>query len=295
MSSTFQGWPNYVEANLPSDVSVLSTTHATPIVVTTAANHNLLPNDYVRISGATDPSANGIFQVGGASWSATTISLYTTLGSAIAGTLAGGAAGAVWPLNFGTQITIPGGGDTASVSSLNVAYEALMDRTAFLMADARARATQRSVINNHPWFITGNSAQPYSPGALGSFPNQLTLTNYVAFQFLRNVPNLAGITGFSANVYNGGVSANNVTIAMFGFNTTSLGTPYPSQSVGSSLTYTTVSVASGATTSIYCPATPTVSVDYSLYDYAIGVYIGASGTVSVGCSTTYFSLPFTHW
>jgi len=131
MSSQFSGEPALIEANLPTAVAIASTTNATPIVVTTAIAHGLETGDYLSVFGAADPAANGTWRAGAVT--ATTVALTTHPGGANSiGTAVGGAVGTVQQASFGTTIQIPSDADAPTAASVNVGFEALGDRTAWL-------------------------------------------------------------------------------------------------------------------------------------------------------------------
>jgi hypothetical protein len=133
MSDILTGQPATVQSALPATKNIASTTHATPIVLTTSAAHGLATGDYFIVSGATDPNANG-------DWMAGTVTLTTVALTAIptgansVGTLVGGAVGTLRSYQFGDSITIPTDlTDDRSAASVNVPFESLADEAAYLL------------------------------------------------------------------------------------------------------------------------------------------------------------------
>lgn len=145
----FAGEPANIEANLPTPKSVSSTTFATPIVVTTSTTHGLRPGDYITITGATDPNANGTFRAG-LTATTTKVQLLDRLsGAGIAGTLAGGAAGSLQSEGFGTTYQIAEDvTDDDKAESIAFATEPLGDRTAYLMYAKKNRRRTRVTLTD---------------------------------------------------------------------------------------------------------------------------------------------------
>lgn len=153
MAYAFAGEPANIENGLPTPKSVTGTTFATPIVVTTASAHGLRPGDYLTITGATDPNANGTFRAGLTATSTKVQLLDRLAGTPIAGTLAGGGAGSLQSEGFGTAYTIPEDAtDDDTAASVAVGLEALGDRTAYLYFVFRSLAAAFSA------FVTTTAA-----------------------------------------------------------------------------------------------------------------------------------------
>lgn len=133
MPDFISGEPGLIQPNLPPLVAISSSTNATPIVVTTAADHNLKTGEFLYIAKANDPAANGVFRAGAVT--ATTVALlHPDTGANIAGTLVGGAQGILINAGFGTEFSIPVDiTDPRDAASVNVGFEALAARTAFLL------------------------------------------------------------------------------------------------------------------------------------------------------------------
>lgn len=126
----------FVANHLPTSKTVTTASNATPIVVTTSAAHLLQTNEVVAISGVSGNSAaNGVFVV--SVLSTTTVSLLAyPAGTNVAGTGAG-TGGTLISLGFGMVVPIPVDlTDAERAASVNVALEALLDRTAWLAYQA---------------------------------------------------------------------------------------------------------------------------------------------------------------
>jgi hypothetical protein len=137
MATNFNGVADQVAAATP--VNIASSTNATPIEITTSTNHGLSDGDLVRITGhTTNYTANGL-------WIATVVSatkftIATTYSrTAVAGTAVGGATGTAGNVGVGTY-AIPADTDDVDAASVNVAFEALGDRTAYVLAKAYGAA-----------------------------------------------------------------------------------------------------------------------------------------------------------
>jgi len=118
---------NAANITIPSRIAIASSTNASPIVVTTSVAHGLNTGDQCSIDGhATNTAANGL-------WAAivvlttTTFSLTGSTGNGI-----GGAAGHVQGGAPGATIQIPSDSDQPNAASVNVAFEALADKAAFI-------------------------------------------------------------------------------------------------------------------------------------------------------------------
>jgi hypothetical protein len=131
MPTFYRGLPGTIEANPTAPVFISSSTNATPIVVTTATAHGLEPGDYFFITGADDPNAQGPWEAGAVT--PTTVTLVKPItGANSVGTMVGGANGMTLALGFADEYAIPSGGDKPNAASINVALEALGDRTQYL-------------------------------------------------------------------------------------------------------------------------------------------------------------------
>lgn len=115
----------------PTSVAIASTTVAvaTPIVVTTSAPHLLTTGDTVFVRGVLhDIPANGVFVV--TVIDATNVSLDGSVGSGAGGAEIGAT---IQSLGFNSTFAIPADVvDALNAASVNVAFEALADRTALL-------------------------------------------------------------------------------------------------------------------------------------------------------------------
>src|SRR5262249_50847748 len=135
MGTQFGGLPARVESNLPTAKNISATTHATPVVITTSAAHGIQPGEYFVVYDADEPALNGERLMAGLVTSTTIVALVAPAGTNTVGTLAGGTNGTVQSLGFGVTYEIPsdGPGNSVSAASVNVAFEALGDRTAYLL------------------------------------------------------------------------------------------------------------------------------------------------------------------
>lgn len=127
MATQENGIPTNITLNFPASVSIASSTNAAPIVVTTSVPHLMTSGDWCTIEEhAVNTVANGTFAVN--VLSATTFQLLGTTGTGV-----GGATGIVQPLGLGPTFAIPADGvDNLAAASVNVPFNALADRTAFL-------------------------------------------------------------------------------------------------------------------------------------------------------------------
>ena len=124
MSTIYTGNPANVTT--PLTATVTGATNVAPIVITTVANHLYATNDLVTVSGVTgNTAANGAWTI--IVLSPTTFSLTGTTGN---GAYAGG--GTCSDNSLTPQFTIPSDGDAFNVSSVNVAMQAIADRTQYL-------------------------------------------------------------------------------------------------------------------------------------------------------------------
>lgn len=167
MSTQFGGEPAVIENSLPTAKNISSTTNATPIVITTTAAHGLNVGDYFICNGADDPALIGVYLMAGSVTSTTVVALLAPSGANTVGTLLGGANGTLLSLTFGTTYAIPSGSDKPNAASVNVALEALGDRTAFLeatMQDGR----QKKVTFNTTVTIDLSTGRSQVIGTLGA-------------------------------------------------------------------------------------------------------------------------------
>lgn len=131
MSSVYTGDPTTVSNSLSRTIT--DVTNVSPPVVTTSVAHLFATGDRVRISGVLGATgANGDFTI--TVLSSTTFSLD---GAAAPGVYTSG--GTVVDRALTPQLTIPSDGDNLDASSVNAAFEALADRTQFLVAEVDTR------------------------------------------------------------------------------------------------------------------------------------------------------------
>jgi hypothetical protein len=124
MSEQYNGIPATVLTNISGSNPILASTNANPIVVETNFAHGLTTGDYVSIINHNNLAANGV-------WPATVVdSVHFSI--PVAGTSIGGTIGTMHSLALGPTYQIPTDGDTLEAASVDVALEALGDRTSAL-------------------------------------------------------------------------------------------------------------------------------------------------------------------
>lgn len=135
MSSTYTGDASAVSNSLAATIT--GATNASPIVIATSAAHGYDTHDEIEIAGVLgNTAANGTWTI--TKVSSTTFSLNGSTGN---GAYTSG--GTATDVSLTPQFTIPDDGDDLSAASVNVALEALADRTQFLAKAMRA-APQRA-------------------------------------------------------------------------------------------------------------------------------------------------------
>jgi hypothetical protein len=128
MGSQYNGISNNESATPPAAVNIVSSTNASPIVVDATA-HGLTTGDWVQVvSHQTNNAANG-------KWSVVVVDANHVQLAGSTGNGVGGATGTIQSLVFGATYQIPSDGDARSAASVNVALEALGDRTAFALTN----------------------------------------------------------------------------------------------------------------------------------------------------------------
>lgn len=121
MSTIYTGIPTNSTTGLTATVS--GATNASPIVITTSANHLYATGDKVSINGVLgNTAANGNWSI--IVLSSTTFSLTGSTGN---GAYTSG--GTCIDNSLTPQFTIPSDGDAFAAAAFNVAYQALADRT----------------------------------------------------------------------------------------------------------------------------------------------------------------------
>lgn len=144
LGQQFGGRPALIANNLPASHAVTNATNATPIVITTGTNHGLSVNDVFSVSGVVgNAAANGTF-IAGAVTNTTVSLLAFPAGTNVAGTGAYTSGGTLQALGFGNDLRFPRPADATDgmrAASVNVAFEALGDRTAYLMQFVGPSAT----------------------------------------------------------------------------------------------------------------------------------------------------------
>jgi hypothetical protein len=116
----------------PGSIGITGSTNASPIVINTTTPHGLTTGDKVDVTDHTvNTNANGVWTI--TRVDATHISLNGSTGNGV-----GAGTGAVQPLTYGSTFAIPSDGDVDNAASVNVALEALADRSAFVLANLSA-------------------------------------------------------------------------------------------------------------------------------------------------------------
>lgn len=124
MSTFYNGVAGNETAAVTKNIS--SSTNASPIEVTTSANHGFTDGDRVEIvSHSTNTAANGLWTI--TIVSATKFTLNGSTGNGV-----GGATGTVKSLNLLPVFQLPSDGDNRNAASVNVALEDAADRSAWL-------------------------------------------------------------------------------------------------------------------------------------------------------------------
>jgi hypothetical protein len=126
MPIQYGGIASNITGNFPPVSTVTGATNASPIVIQTSAAHGLTSGDSVRVAGVQgNAGANG-------TWVATVVDSthFSMLGSVGSGAYTTG--GTAQSLAIGPSYAIPIDGEARSAASMNVALEALGDRTAAL-------------------------------------------------------------------------------------------------------------------------------------------------------------------
>lgn len=132
MSTQYNGLPANVAQHLPGSVAITAASNASPIVVT-VAGHGCTTGDVVDVQEVRgNTAANGRWAV--VVVDANDVQLWTLAGAASTGNAAFTAGGSplLIPRSFGVTYAIPSDGDDPDGASVDVALEALGDRTAHL-------------------------------------------------------------------------------------------------------------------------------------------------------------------
>lgn len=140
MSTQYNGIPGIeIDAGFPSPKAISSVSNTSPIVVTTTTAHGLTTGDVIRILGTGIQALNDIGFWRSVVLSTTTVELHDiTTGAASTALGVGGAVGTLQSYAWGTTYQIPSDGplNPRTAASVNVALEALGNRTAFLLYKA---------------------------------------------------------------------------------------------------------------------------------------------------------------
>jgi hypothetical protein len=126
MPSQYNGQGGNTLISLLPSIGIASTTATNPVTITTFSAHGMTTGDMASISGvtATNSVVNGQWFI--------TVTGPTTFTIPVVGIGVTGGGGQVQPLALGATYSIPSDGDNGAAASVDVALEALGDRTAFL-------------------------------------------------------------------------------------------------------------------------------------------------------------------
>lgn len=150
MSLVYTGNPANVTTPLARTIT--NATNATPIVITTSADHLFATFDRVKIEGVGgNTAANGTWAI--TKLTATTFSLDGSVGN---GAYTSGGTATNHALT--PQFTIPSDGDVPDAASVNVALQALADRTQALAARLGA-PTVYNIIASGTWTAPANATR----------------------------------------------------------------------------------------------------------------------------------------
>ena len=127
MPSQYNGIPGNITR--PNVQAIVSSTNASPIKLQ-VTGHGLITGDVVDVmQHQTNTAANG-------RWAVTVVDANNFLLVGSTGNGVGGATGQILPRTFGASYAIPSDGDARNAASVDVALEALGDRTALLNKNA---------------------------------------------------------------------------------------------------------------------------------------------------------------
>lgn len=143
MPTTIRGLPNNIVSTLPAPTNISSSSNTTPVVITTGSAHGIAAGDGVLVAGHHNP-LNGVWIA-----SAVTSTTVTLLGSTAVG--GGGATGTIRSLAVGADFSAPADNDAEDAASVNLAFEALADRSCFalfLLAQDSFRSGLNATLTN---------------------------------------------------------------------------------------------------------------------------------------------------
>jgi hypothetical protein len=176
MSTTYKG--QAANVTIPAPLAIVSSTDATPIVVTTLA-HGLTSGDTVDIFGhAVNVAANGIGVV-----DVITGTTFALRGSAGSGAGAGGATGTVQPRTFVTTVQQPSDGDAAAAASIDTPMQAAADREAALLVMTGSGALVDVLTSAHD--VTGSAN--WDSVTISSLSTWLNLTGATVWAPTRSI------------------------------------------------------------------------------------------------------------
>ncbi len=124
MASPYTGVPANITAPLVATIN--GATNASPIVISTTSAHLYATNDVIEVAGVTgNTAANGIWKI-----TVTDPTHFQLVGSTGSGAYVSG--GTATNRSLTPQFNIPSDGDPPTAASVNVAFQALADRTQYL-------------------------------------------------------------------------------------------------------------------------------------------------------------------
>jgi hypothetical protein len=169
MGTQENGIPANISGNLPAPVAIASSTAANPTQITTSSNHGRTTGDVVDISGhGPNFGANGQYAVTVTGLTTFTIPVDTSAGTP------GTTSGNVQALALGPTFLVPADGvDNEDAASVNVPFDALADRTAFVgsVTGAHKLAARTGV------FRTDDTGSSWATVAFGGLDNTWTATS----------------------------------------------------------------------------------------------------------------------
>jgi hypothetical protein len=136
MSTQYNGLPGtLISAGFPTAKTITDVTNTSPIVVTTSVAHALKTGDIIRVSGTGIQDLDNLAMWRAVVQSSTTVALYLLDTGTPSSALGTSATGTLQSYAWGTTYPIPsdGPGNPRSAASVNGAFEALGDRTSYLL------------------------------------------------------------------------------------------------------------------------------------------------------------------
>lgn len=136
MPTQYNGLPGtLIDAGLPVTKAITNVSNTSPIVVTTSTAHALKTGDVIRVSGTGIQALDNLGIWRAVVQTTTTVALYFIDTGDPSAALGAAATGTLSTFAWGTTYAIPsdGPGNPRDAASVNVALEALGDRTSYLL------------------------------------------------------------------------------------------------------------------------------------------------------------------